>query len=306
MNVGGRNEKLLIVGSVAFDSVETPTGKVDMAIGGSATFASIAASYWCRPLPVGVVGEDFGEPQLRRFTDQGITTEGIERVEGKTFHWRGRYHDDFKGRDTLETALNVFESFDPVIPEAFRDSRYVLLGNIDPGLQMKVLDQLSAAELVAMDTMNLWIDIARDALLELLPRVDILIINDEEAIQLSGSSSVLGAAKTILKMGPRYLVIKRGEYGALLFGPDVCLFVPAVLLDNVVDPTGAGDCFAGGFVGRLASAGQLDRTTLASALLDGSVIASYSVEAFSVDGICGLTDERIADRRSTLERMIRL
>ena len=194
MNAGGRNEKLLIVGSVAFDSVETPTGNVEMAMGGSATFASIAASYWCRPLPVGVVGEDFGELQLRRFTDQGITTEGIERVEGKTFHWRGRYHDDFKGRDTLETALNVFESFDPVIPEAFRDSRYVLLGNIDPGLQMKVLDQLSEARLVAMDTMNLWIDIARDALLEFLPRVDILIINDVEAIQLSGSSSVLTAA----------------------------------------------------------------------------------------------------------------
>jgi len=306
MNAGGRNEKLLIVGSVAFDSVETPTGKVEMAMGGSATFASIAASYWCRPLPVGVVGEDFGEPQLRRFTGQGITTEGIERVEGRTFHWRGRYHEDFKGRDTLETALNVFESFDPVIPEAFRDSRYVLLGNIDPGLQMKVLDQLSAAELVAMDTMNLWIDIARDALLELLPRVDILIINDEEAIQLSGSSSVLGAAQKILEMGPRYLVIKRGEYGALLFGPDLCLFVPAVLLETVVDPTGAGDCFAGGFVGRLASAGKLDRNTFGSALVDGTVIASYSVEAFSVDGICGLTDDRIAGRRSSLERMIRL
>jgi sugar/nucleoside kinase (ribokinase family) len=306
MNAGGRNEKLLIVGSVAFDSVETPTGNVEMAMGGSATFAAIAASYWCRPLPVGVVGEDFGEPQLRRFTDQGITTEGIERVEGKTFHWRGRYHDDFKGRDTLETALNVFESFDPVIPETFRDSRYVLLGNIDPGLQMKVLDQLSAARLIAMDTMNLWIDIARDALLELLPRVDILIINDEEAIQLSGSSSVLTAAKTILEMGPRYLVIKRGEYGALLFGPDLCLFVPAVLLDTVVDPTGAGDCFAGGFVGRLASAGKLDRNTLGAALVDGTVIASYSVEAFSVDGIYGLSDDSIADRRSSLERMIRL
>lgn len=306
MNVGEGKEKLLIVGSVAFDSVETPAGKVDMALGGSASYASIAASYWCAPLAVGVVGEDFEDRHLQRFADHGVDTVGIERIAGKTFHWRGRYHQDFKGRDTLETALNVFEAFDPEIPEDYRQARYVFLGNIDPGLQMKVLDQTTAAELVAMDTMNLWIDIARDGLEDVLKRVDLLFVNDEEALQLSGCSTVVRAAEKVLEMGPKYLVVKRGEYGALLFGPDTCLFVPAVLLDRVVDPTGAGDSFAGGFMGRVAGARALDRSTLASALIDGAVIASFCVEAFSVDGICGLTESRVAERRSQLEKMIRL
>ena len=306
MNAGEQKENLLIVGSVAFDSVETPAGKVEMALGGSASYASIAASYWCRPLAVGVVGEDFEEKHFKPFVDHGVDTVGVEKVAGKTFHWRGRYHDDYKGRDTLETALNVFESFNPEIPEEYRRARYVFLGNIDPGLQMRVLDQTPAAELVAMDTMNLWIDIARDGLADVLKRVDLLFINDEELVQLSGRSSILGAAENVLAMGPEYLVVKRGEYGALLFGPDTCLSVPGVLLERVVDPTGAGDSFAGGFMGRIAGTGSLDRSTLASALIDGSVIASFCVEAFSVDGICGLADSRLAARRSQLERMIRL
>jgi sugar/nucleoside kinase (ribokinase family) len=301
-----QREKLLIVGSVAFDSVETPAGKVEMALGGSASYASIAASYWCRPLAVGVVGEDFGERHFQRLTDHGVDTTGVEKVPGKTFHWRGRYHDDFKGRDTLETALNVFESFDPRIPQDYRRAKYVFLGNIDPGLQAKVLDQTEAAEMVAMDTMNLWIDIARDGLADVLKRVDLLFINDEEVIQLTGCSGIAGAAETVLAMGPKFVVIKRGEYGALLFGPDTCLFVPAVLLERVVDPTGAGDSFAGGFMGRVAAAGTLDRSTLASALIDGAVIASFCVEAFSVDGICGLAESRLAERRAQLEKMIRL
>ena len=306
MDAGRRQEKLLIVGSVAFDSVETPAGKVAMALGGSASYASIAASYWCRPLAVGVVGEDFRQRHFQPFVDHGVDVLGVQKVPGKTFHWRGRYHDDFKGRDTLETALNVFESFDPQIPDEYRQAKYVFLGNIDPGLQSKVLDQTDNAELVAMDTMNLWIDIARDGLLDVLRRVDLLFINDEEAIQLTGSSSIVGAAETVLRMGPRFLVIKRGEYGALLFGPDTRLFVPAVLLDRVVDPTGAGDSFAGGFMGHVAGAGSLDRNTLASALIDGAVIASFCVEAFSVDGICGVDESRFAERRVQLERMIRL
>jgi sugar/nucleoside kinase (ribokinase family) len=277
-----------------------------MALGGSASYASIAASYWCRPLAVGVVGEDFEEGHMRRLTDQGVDTAGIEKVSGKTFHWRGRYHDDFKGRDTLETALNVFETFNPTIPEEYRQSRYVFLGNIDPGLQMKVLDQTEEATLVAMDTMNLWIEIARDGLEQVIARVDVLFINDEELIQLSGQTSISLAAEKVLAMGPKYLVVKRGEFGALLFGPDLCLFVPAVLLDRVVDPTGAGDCFAGGFMGHLAGTGRLDRESMASALVDGAVIASFCVEAFSVDGICALPEDRISERKRQLENMIRL
>ena len=301
-----KKDKLLIVGSVAFDSVETPAGKAEMAMGGSASFASIGASYWCQPLVVGVVGEDFGEKQFDRFADHGVDTRGIEIASGKTFHWRGRYHDDFKGRDTLETALNVFESFDPEIPREYADANYVFLGNIDPTLQTKVLDQTSA-KVVAMDTMNYWIDTAMDALKNVIERVDLLFINDEEALQLSGEASgasVLGAANRILSMGPRYVVIKRGEYGALLFGPDMRLFVPAVLLEKVVDPTGAGDAFAGGFMGSLASNGVLDRSSLSSALINGTVIASFAVEAFSVDGICDLSQTEIKARTEQLESMI--
>jgi sugar/nucleoside kinase (ribokinase family) len=305
MIAAGGKEKLLIVGSVAFDSVETPAGKVDMALGGSASYASIAASYWCRPLAVGVVGDDFEDRHFRPFAEHGVDTVGIEKVAGKTFHWRGRYHEDFKGRDTLETALNVFETFDPEIPEGYRDARYVFLGNIDPTLQIKVLDQAAGAELVAMDTMNLWIDIARSGLADVLQRVDLLFINDEEAIQLSGKASIVGAVKKVLEMGPKYVVVKRGEYGALLFGPETSLFVPAVLLDRVVDPTGAGDSFAGGFMGHMAGAGTLDRRTLASALIDAAVIASFCVEAFSLDGICGLAQSRLSERRAQLENMIR-
>jgi sugar/nucleoside kinase (ribokinase family) len=306
MTSGAGKEKLLIVGSVAFDSVETPAGKVEMALGGSASYASLAASYWCQPLAVGVVGEDFEDRHMQRLSDHNVDTVGIEKVAGKTFHWRGRYHEDLKGRDTLETALNVFESFDPVIPEDYRNARYVFLANIDPGLQLKVLDQTTNTALVAMDTMNLWIDIAREGLEEVIKRVDVLFINDEELIQLTGCTSVVSAAEKTLAMGPKYLVVKRGEFGAVLFGPDICLFVPAVLLDRVVDPTGAGDSFAGGFLGHLVGAGKLDRASLASALIDGAVIASFCVEAFSVDGICGLSEARIAERRLQLENMIRL
>lgn len=300
----GESEKLLIVGSVAFDSVETPAGKIEMAMGGSASYASIAASYWCSPLVVGIVGDDFEDRHFRRFAEHGVDTRGIVRAAGKTFHWRGRYHEDFKGRDTLETALNVFETFSPEIPGQYANARYVFLGNIDPMLQMRVLDQTSAAELVAMDTMNFWIDTTKEALASVLGRVDLLFINDEEAQELTGETAILNAAKKILTMGPRYVVVKRGEFGAVLFGPDICLFVPAVLLERVVDPTGAGDAFAGGFMGSLAGAGAFDRASLASALLDGTVVASFAVEAFSIDGICDLGRSQIDFRRAQLERMI--
>jgi len=306
MNGAASRENLLIVGSLAFDSVETPSGRADMAMGGSASFASIAASYFASPLVVGVVGEDFEDRHIGKFRDHGIDVRGIERVPGKTFHWRGRYHENFKERDTLETALNVFETFDPVIPDAYRSASFVFLANIDPDLQLKVLDQTSDARVVAMDTMNFWIETARESLEKVLRRVDIVFMNDEEALQLTGDWTVLGAARKILAMGPKYVVIKRGEYGALLFGPDLTLFVPAVLLADVVDPTGAGDTFAGGFLGQLSLRGSLDRAHLAEALISGTVMASFSVEAFSVDGICSLGAEKLNSRRSGLEDMIRL
>jgi sugar/nucleoside kinase (ribokinase family) len=300
-----RKQPLLIVGSLAFDSVETPTDRVEMALGGSASFAAIAASYFSRPLVVGIVGEDFTDEHMSRLVTHNVDTAGVERVAGKTFHWRGRYHSNFKERDTLETALNVFEAFDPTIPEAYRDAPFVFLGNIAPQLQLRVLEQTRGAQLVAMDTMNFWIESAREALMEVLRRVDILIINDEEALQLSGATSVIEAAADIRTLGPEYLIIKRGEFGAVLFGPEVTLYVPAILLPGVVDPTGAGDTFAGGFMGYLTSAASVDRTALGDALVSGTVMASFAVEAFSVEGICGLGEDEVSARRRELERMFR-
>jgi sugar/nucleoside kinase (ribokinase family) len=296
---------LLIVGSVAFDSVETPQGRADMALGGSASYAAIAASYFSQPQVVGIVGDDFHGHHMSKFHDHGVDVRGIESVAGKTFHWKGRYRENFKDRDTLETALNVFQHFNPTIPAAYRDTKYVLLGNIDPKLQLSVLNQAKGTDIVAMDTMNFWIDTAREALREVLKRVDILFINDEEAMQLADEWTVLGAAESIRRMGPKYVIIKRGEHGAVLFGPELTLFVPAVLLTSVVDPTGAGDTFAGGFFGHLSRGGGLERENLAQALTWGTVMASFAVEAFSVDGICRLSPRVIAERRGSLIDMIR-
>ncbi len=305
MNDGHQKQPILIVGSVAFDSIETPQGRADMALGGSASYASIAASYFSRPQVVGIVGEDFEEHHMSKLGDQGVDVRGIEAVPGKTFHWKGRYHENFKDRDTLETALNVFQHFDPSIPEAYRLTKYVFLGNIDPRLQLSVLEQAREAKLVAMDTMNFWINTERDALHEVIKRVDLLFINDEEAMQLADEWTVLAAAERIRAWGPKYLVVKRGEHGAILFGPDLTLFVPAVLLSRVVDPTGAGDTFAGGFLGYLSRSGSLDRPALAAALAWGTVMASFAVEAFSVDGICGLSHNDIDGRRRYLMDMVR-
>ena len=298
-------QPVLIVGSVAFDSVETPHGRAEMALGGSASYAGIAASYLAQPRLVGIVGDDFAEHHLRKLSDHGVDVGGIERAAGKTFHWRGRYHENMKDRDTLETSLNVFEHFNPAIPDAYRSTPYVLLGNIDPKLQLSVLDQARDAKFVAMDTMNFWINTAREPLLEVLRRIDLLFINDEEAMQLADQWSVTAAAEALLRRGPKYVVIKRGEHGALLFGADLTLFVPAVLLPNVVDPTGAGDTFAGGFMGQLSRTGALDRSALAAALTWGTVLASFTVEAFSVDGIVGLSADAIGRRRRELVEMVR-
>jgi sugar/nucleoside kinase (ribokinase family) len=276
-----------------------------MALGGSASYAAIAASYFAKPQVVGVVGDDFHAHHMARMSDHGVDVRGIESMPGKTFHWRGRYHEDLNNRDTLETALNVFQHFKPSIPDAYRDTRVVMLGNIDPSLQLSVLDQTRGAELIGMDTMNFWIDTAREPLYRVLKRVHFLFINDEEAMQLADEWTLLGAADAIRKMGPKYVVIKRGEYGSVLFGPDLTLFVPAVLLAAVVDPTGAGDTFAGGFMGHLSQSGEVTRGNLAQALAWGTVMASFTVEAFSVDGICNLPRTAIDMRRQQLLDMVR-
>jgi sugar/nucleoside kinase (ribokinase family) len=299
------NNALLVVGSIAFDTIETPAGGVEKAVGGSAVYASIAASYFIRPMVVGVVGEDFGDEHFGMLDDRDIDTRGIERAPGETFHWKGRYHENLKDRDTLATCLNVFESFNPKIPDDYRGCRYLFLGNIDPVLQARVLDQVGETALVGMDTMNFWIKNAPDALRAVMKRIDVLFINDEEAIELSGETSVLKASKRILELGPRYLVIKRGEYGALLFGDDTCLSVPGILLSGVVDPTGAGDTFAGGFCGYVASQNAVDRRTLAKALMAGTAMASFAVEGFSVDMLLDLDERRLGERLEQLEAMMR-
>jgi sugar/nucleoside kinase (ribokinase family) len=299
-----QKEKLLIVGSVAFDSIETPRGSIDMALGGSAVYASLAASFFAKPLVVGIVGDDFGDEHFTMLQAMNIDTKGIAKVAGKTFHWRGRYRENFKERDTLDTCLNVFEGFDPVLPDDYRDAKYIFLGNIDPVLQAKVLDQVEKPEIVALDTMNFWITHTLDSLKQVLRRTDILLINDEEAFQLSGGDSILDAAGTILDLGPKYVVIKRGEYGALLFGADIRLFVPAFLIPLLIDPTGAGDAFAGGFMGCLSSLKKVNASSLKTSLLLGTVAASFACESFSVDKLRSLGRDAIDTRFAELKSLI--
>jgi len=295
---------LLIVGSVAFDTIETPFGNAEKALGGSATFAAIAASYFALPRIVAVVGEDFGAGSRHLFEERGVDLSGLQTIPGgKTFHWKGRYHQNMKDRDTLETRLNVFAGFDPELAVDLKKAPYVFLGNIGPSLQAKVLDQVEDARLIGLDTMNLWISEAAKDLEQVLRRVDVLFLNDEEAFQLTGEPLVLNASRKILAMGPKFVVIKRGEYGALLFGETLCLFVPAVPLGNVVDPTGAGDAFAGGFMGSMAAAGAVNRSTLSRALRVGTTMASFACESFSVNALSRLDPEKIDGRIAFLESM---
>jgi sugar/nucleoside kinase (ribokinase family) len=295
---------ILVVGSVAFDTVETPVGRAEKVLGGSASFFSLAASFFESVNLVGVVGRDFGEEQLACFAGRDIDLEGLERVEGETFHWGGRYADDLNSRETLFTHLNVFESFKPKIPERYRTSPNVFLGNIDPVLQLEVLDQVQEPRLVACDTMNFWIDGRLEALHELLNRVDVLLINDSEARQLSGESNLVKAARAIRALGPRTLVIKKGEHGAVTFSDEGCFIAAAFPVEDVVDPTGAGDTFAGGFVGYLAAAGTIDDATLRRAVIMGSTLASFSVEAFSVERLLSLTRDEIHARFRVFKHLI--
>jgi sugar/nucleoside kinase (ribokinase family) len=290
---------LLVVGTVAFDELITPFGESGKILGGSGTYASMAATNFQEdPRVVSVVGEDFPEEYKELFRQKNIHTEGIEVVSGgKTFFWKGRYHNDMNSRDTLETQLNVLGDFDPKVPEAYRDSEYLMLGNLTPQVQMKVLDQMNKRpKLVVMDTMNFWMDVALDELKEVLKRIDVLTINDEEARQLSGEASLVKAAKKIFEMGPKHLIIKKGEHGALLFHGSEVFFAPALPLEEVFDPTGAGDTFAGGFIGHLSHTDDLSADNMKRAVIYGSALASFCVEKFGTQRLAEISRREMHER----------
>ena len=295
---------LLVVGSVAFDAVETPFGKCEKMLGGSASHFSISASYFTDVSIVGVVGGDFGEEDATVFAAHAIDTTDLEKIpDGKTFRWFGRYDYDLNVAHTLDTQLNVFADFKPKLSEHSKQSRLVFLGNIQPDLQREVREQVPNAELVALDTMNLWIDNTRDSLLRTIKGVDVVIINDAEARQLTEIPNLIKAARTILSWGPKALIVKRGEYGAALFTPDSYFAIPAYPLESVFDPTGAGDTFAGGFMGYLASQDKLDEAAMRRAMIFGSVMASFNVEEFGTARVRRLTQAEINERFSTFKRM---
>lgn len=287
---------LLVVGSVALDSIETPFGSVHDALGGSATFFSAAASLYCNVQLVGVIGTDFPEAQLDFLARRGVDLAGLDRCEGESFRWAGSYSYDLNSRETLDTRLGVFADFQPKIPDGFRDSEWIFLGNIDPRLQCDVLDQVRAPRFVACDTMNFWITGQRDDLLRLLKRVDLLMVNDSEARQLSGDHNLLRAARWIQAQGPAMVVIKKGEHGAILFTRDLAFFAPGYPLEEVYDPTGAGDAFAGGFLGYLARAGSTDAEHLRRAMIYGSAMGSFAVERFGVERFHDLTAREVHER----------
>ncbi|MCB9341454.1 MAG: bifunctional hydroxymethylpyrimidine kinase/phosphomethylpyrimidine kinase [Lewinellaceae bacterium] len=290
---------LLTVGTVAFDDIETPLGKADKIVGGACTYISLAASYFVKHINlVSVIGDDFPQETLDLLKSKGVNLEGLQIKEGeKSFFWAGKYHDDLNSRDTLDTQLNVLADFDPVLPASYQHSDFVMLGNLTPAVQMRVIEQMNGTpRFIAMDTMNFWMDIALDGLKEVLKKVDCLVVNDEEAKQLSGERSLVKAAEKIIAMGPKYLVIKKGEHGALLFYDDNIFFAPALPLAEVFDPTGAGDTFAGGFIGYLAQSGDLTFENMKRAVIFGSAMASFCVEKFGIERMKNLTHLEIKER----------
>ncbi|MFN8651137.1 MAG: PfkB family carbohydrate kinase [Gemmatimonadales bacterium] len=288
--------KLLVVGSVALDSIHTPFGEVTDALGGSAVYFSKAASLLTPVRVVGVVGDDYPMAELRKVTGKDVSLDGVEKATGESFRWRGKYNYDLSARETLETRLGVFANFNPKIPPAFTDSPFVFLGNIHPDLQLSVLDQVKRPQLVACDTMNYWIDIAKDRLMEVLKRVNLLIINDEEIRQLSGDWNVHRAARWVLDRGPERVVVKRGEHGALLVEKGRSFFCPAYPLEEVFDPTGAGDSFAGGFLGYIARTGDTSSGSLRRGMVYGAAMGSFAVSKFSVGGFEGVTPAVLNER----------
>ena len=290
---------LVIIGSVAFDAIETPFGKTDKIVGGAATYASLAASYFYNKVKiVGVVGEDFHQEDIQNFNDHGIDTEGLQIKKGeKSFFWSGKYHNDMNSRDTLVTELNVLGNFDPIIPENYQDCEFLMLGNLTPQVQQTVINRMkNRPRLIVLDTMNFWMDIALNDLLAVIRNIDVLTINDAEARQLSGEYSLVKAAHKIMAMGPKYLIIKKGEHGALLFNEDQIFSAPALPLADVFDPTGAGDTFAGGFIGYLAQVDTINFNNMKNAIIYGSALASFCVEKFGTERIKNLSQEEIQAR----------
>ena len=291
---------LLVVGSVAYDAVETPFGKREKAYGGSAAYFSMAASFFTDVNMVAIIGEDYEKSEIKNFNDKGIDTEGLKRVKGDTFFWKGKYSDNLNEAHTIETKLNVFQDFNPELPEEYKSSKYVFLANIDPVLQLKVLKQVKQPRIIAMDTMNYWIQGKKNELMETLKHVDILFINSTEAKLLTNKTNHVSAAKEILKYGPRAVIIKLGEFGAILFNGLSFGFTPAYPVEYVIDPTGAGDSFAGGFMGFLASNDDLSESALKEALIFGTVTASFDVEDFSYDRFKQISEEDIERRAEEL------
>jgi sugar/nucleoside kinase (ribokinase family) len=298
---------LLTVGSVAFDAIETPFGKTDKIVGGAGTYIAIASSYFQKNQKlVSVVGDDFPTETLEDLQARGVDLKGLQIKTGeKTFFWAGRYHNDMNSRDTLVTELNVLENFDPIIPESYQGVEYLMLGNLSPQVQRSVIERLEVRpKLIAMDTMNFWMDIALDELMKTLKLVDVLIINDEEARQLSKEYSLMKAAKVIREMGPKILIIKKGEHGALLFHEDNVFFAPALPLEDVFDPTGAGDTFAGGFMGYISSSNEINFENLKRAIIVGSAMASFCVEKFGTERMESLTESEIENRIQKFVKLV--
>jgi len=297
--------QLVIVGTVAFDAIETPFGKTDKILGGAATFIGLAAAnYHVDGAIVSVVGGDFPQSYLDLLADKGMDCKGIEVVkDGKTFFWAGKYHNDMNSRDTLVTELNVLADFQPVVPENYRNAEVVLLGNLHPEVQMSVVDQMTAPKLVILDTMNFWMEHTWDALIQVLVKVDVISINDEEARQLSGEYSLVRAAKKIQTMGPKYVIIKKGEHGALLFHKEEVFFAPALPLEEVFDPTGAGDTFAGGFAGYLTQTEDYSFENMKKAIVHGSALASFCVEKFGTERLQTLKRDELYSRLQQFKQL---
>lgn len=290
---------LIIVGTVAFDAIETPFGKTDKIVGGAATYIALASSYFNKKSGlVSVIGDDFPQEMLDKLKSRGVSLDGLQIKKGeKSFFWAGKYHFDMNTRDTLDTQLNVLATFSPQVPDSYQDADFLMLGNLDPKIQLSVIKQLKKRpKLIALDTMNFWMEIAMEPLKEVLKEIDVLTINDEEARQLSGEFSIVKAAHKILKMGPKYLIIKRGEYGAVLFDKDRMFFAPALPLEEVMDPTGAGDTFAGGFIGYIAHTKDISFENMKRAIIIGSALASFTVEKFGTERISELTEKEIDNR----------
>jgi sugar/nucleoside kinase (ribokinase family) len=298
---------ILVIGSVAFDAIETPFGKTDKIIGGAAAYISLSSSYFSKDINlVAVVGGDFPKDYIQKIQSVGVNTDGLQiKEDQKSFFWSGKYNYDLNSRETLVTELNVLGDFDPIIPDSYQNCEYLMLGNLAPAVQLSVLERLKhRPKLVVLDTMNFWMDIALDDLKKILAKVDVLTINDEEARQLSGEYQLKKAAKKIMEMGPSFLIIKKGEHGALLFHENRTFFAPALLLDQVFDPTGAGDTFAGGFIGYIAKTGKTDFDTLKTALVYGSTMASFCVEKFGTENLFGLSEEQIQERFNEFKIMV--